>query len=172
MTEKIIRGKTLRIIRGDITERDCDAIVNPANNHLRHLGGVAGALVKKGGYVIQEESDKIGYVETGQAVITSAGKLRAKHIIHAVGPRWGEGNEREKLKSALIRSLDLASDYGLKSISIPAISSGIFGVPKDLVAEVLVTTAKNYFQEKETSLELIEFCLFDEETYEIFKSKL
>lgn len=172
MTEKKIRGKTLRIIRGDITERDCDAIVNPANNHLKHLGGVAGALVKKGGSVIQEESDKIGYVETGQAVITSAGKLKAKYIIHAVGPRWGEGNEREKLESALIKSLDLASEHGLKSISIPAISSGIFGVPKDLVGEVLVTTAKRYLQEKETSLELIEFCLFDEETYEIFKSKL
>ncbi|MCS7199368.1 MAG: macro domain-containing protein [Caldimicrobium sp.] len=172
MVEKQVKGKVLRIVKGDITERETEAIVNPANNYLKHLGGVAGAIVKKGGSIIQEESDRFGYVETGQAVITSAGNLKAKYVIHAVGPKWGEGQEREKLASALKNSLFLANEYGLRSISVPAISSGIFGVPKELVAEVLISTAIDFLRERQTSIELIEFCLFDDETYEIFKEKL
>jgi O-acetyl-ADP-ribose deacetylase (regulator of RNase III) len=94
MEEKIINGKTIRIMRGDITERDTEAIVNAANNYLKHGGGVAGAIVKKGGEIIQQESDKIGFVQTGSAAITTAGKLKAKYVIHAVGPRWGDSKKR------------------------------------------------------------------------------
>ncbi|MCS7279968.1 MAG: macro domain-containing protein [Thermodesulfobacteriaceae bacterium] len=168
MVERVVKGKILRVLQGDITERDTEAIVNPANNYLRHEGGVAGAIVRKGGAIIQEESNKIGYVETGKAAITSAGTLKAKYVIHAVGPRWGEGEEREKLSSAVSNSLKLATQYNLRSISFPAISAGIFGVPKEIVSEVLLHTAYKFLKEEETTLEVVEFCLFDEDTYQKF----
>jgi len=126
----IQNGKILRLVKGDITERDVDVIVNAANSILNHGGGVAGAIVRKGGRLIQEESDKIGSVPVGSAVMTSAGKLRCKAIIHAVGPRMGEGEEDDKLKNAVRTSLLLASQNGFVSISMPAISSGTFGFPK------------------------------------------
>ncbi|MCL5023027.1 MAG: macro domain-containing protein, partial [Nitrospirae bacterium] len=131
IAEKKAGNGTLRLVQGDITERDVDAIVNAANSHLRHGGGVAGAIVKKGGQIIQEESDRIGFVPVGHATVTGAGKLPARYVIHAVGPRMGEGDEDNKLKQAVLSSLMLASGKGLKSISLPAISSGIFGFPKD-----------------------------------------
>jgi O-acetyl-ADP-ribose deacetylase (regulator of RNase III) len=170
LAEKTIDGKILRLIQGDITERDVDAIVNAANSHLQHGGGVAGAIVRKGGQVIQEESNEIGYTPVGAAVITGAGKLRAKFVIHAVGPRIGEGGEDNKLKNAISNSLKLASQKGLKSISLPAISSGIFGFPKDRCAEILVKEALNYIEKNpKSSLRLIEFCIYDDLTKEYFQ---
>jgi O-acetyl-ADP-ribose deacetylase (regulator of RNase III) len=172
ISEKSVEGKTLRLVHGDITERDVDAIVNAANAHLQHGGGVAGAIVRKGGQIIQEESNKIGYTPVGTAVITGAGKLPAKFVIHAVGPRMGEGDEDNKLKSAVLNSLKLASEKGLKSISMPAISSGIFGFPKDRCAEILVKGALNYIKENlKSSLELIEFCVYDDLTMGYFKKE-
>ncbi|MCS7164399.1 MAG: macro domain-containing protein [Thermodesulfovibrio sp.] len=171
MEEKRVNNKIIRIMIGDITERDTDAIVNAANNYLKHGGGVAGAIVRKGGSIIQEESDKIGFVPTGSAAITTAGSLRAKYVIHAVGPKWGEGDEENKLKSAVLSSLRIADEYKLKSISFPAISSGIYGCPKDMVAKILVTTVVEYLKSYVTSLEIIEFCLFDEDTYRYFKQE-
>lgn len=169
MEEKKIKGKTIKIMIGDITERDTDAIVNAANNYLKHGGGVAGAIVRKGGYIIQEESDKIGFVPTGSAAITSAGSLKAKYVIHAVGPKCGEGDEDNKLKNAVLSSLRIVDEYSLKSISFPAISSGIYGCPKDMVARILVNTVSEYLNTQNTNLELVEFCLFDEDTYQHFK---
>ncbi|MEW6215510.1 MAG: macro domain-containing protein [Nitrospirota bacterium] len=172
ITEKIINGKTMRLVQGDITERDVDAIVNAANSYLQHGGGVAGAIVRKGGQVIQEESNKIGFVPVGNAAITGAGRLPCKYVIHAVGPRMGEGDEDNKLKNAVLNSLKLASNKGLKSISMPAISSGIFGFPKDRCAEILVREALNYLKENpNSSLELIEFCVYDDRTMEYFKKE-
>ncbi len=170
VSEHKIEGKILRLLQGDITERDVDAIVNAANSHLQHGGGVAGAIVKKGGQIIQEESNKIGYTPVGTAVITGAGRLPAKFVIHAVGPRMGEGDEDKKLKSAVLNSLKLASEKGLKSISMPAISSGIFGFPKDRCAEILVKEALNFIKANlKSSLELIEFCIYDDLTMGYFK---
>lgn len=172
ISEKTINGKTLRLFQGDITERDVDAIVNAANSQLQHGGGVAGAIVRKGGQIIQEENNKIGYTPVGTAVITTAGKLPAKFVIHAVGPRMGEGDEDNKLKSAVLSSLRLASEKGLKSISLPAISSGIFGFPKDRCAEILVKEASNYIKENpKSSLERIEFCVYDDLTMGYFKKE-
>src|SRR5512138_3228223 len=100
MDKKI--GKTIiRLVSEDLTERDVDAIVNAANSRLQHGGGVAGAIVRKGGQVIQEESDAIGYVPVGSAAMTSGGRLRARHVIHAVGPMMGEGDEDNKLRRAI-----------------------------------------------------------------------
>lgn len=172
ISEKKINGKTLRLVQGDITERDVDAIVNAANSHLQHGGGVAGAIVRKGGHVIQEESDRIGYVPVGSAALTGAGKLPCKYVIHTVGPRMGEGDEDNKLKNAVLSSLELASGKGLKSVSMPAISSGIFGFPKDRCAEILVREAAGYIKENpDTSLETIEFCVYDDLTMGHFKKE-
>ena len=123
--EKRIGGTTLRLVSEDLTERDVDAIVNAANSHLQHGGGVAGAIVRKGGQIIQEESDRVGFVPVGGAAMTSGGKLRARHVIHAVGPRMGEGDEDAKLRKAINSVLALAAESGLTSISVPAISAGI-----------------------------------------------
>ncbi|HWR58728.1 MAG TPA: macro domain-containing protein [Thermodesulfovibrionales bacterium] len=170
--EKNVNGKTLRLVQGDITEREVDAIVNAANSHLQHGGGVAGAIVRKGGHIIQEESDRIGYVAVGNAAFTGAGSLPCKHVIHTVGPRMGEGDEDNKLKNAVLNSLKLASGRSLKSISMPAISSGIFGFPKDRCAEILVRESINYIKDNpETSIELIEFCVHDDLTMGYFKKE-
>jgi len=172
ISEHKIAGKIFRLVQGDITGRDVDAIVNAANSFLQHGGGVAGAIVKKGGYIIQEESDKIGFTPVGTAVITGAGKLPARFVIHAVGPRMGEGDEDNKLRSAVLNSLLLASEKGLKSISMPAISSGIFGFPKDRCANILVRTALNYIKENpKSSLESIEVCVYDDLTTGHFKKE-
>ncbi|GAB4405744.1 MAG: macro domain-containing protein [Thermodesulfovibrionales bacterium] len=170
--ERVVNGKTLRLVQGDITERDVDAIVNAANSRLQHGGGVAGAIVRKGGHIIQEESDRIGYVPVGGAAITGAGSLPCRYVIHAVGPRMGDGDEDNKLKSAVLNSLKLASGKGLRSISLPAISSGIFGFPKDRCAEILVREALIYLTENPgSSLELVEFCVYDDLTMGYFKKE-
>ena len=172
ISEKRINSKTLRLVQGDITVRDVDAIVNAANSYLQHGGGVAGAIVRKGGHIIQEESDRIGFVPVGHAAITGAGTLPSKHVIHAVGPKMGEGDEDSKLKNAVLSSLMLASGKGLKSISMPAISSGIFGFPKDRCAEILVREAIQYIkQNPRSSLEVIEFCVYDDLTMGYFRKE-
>ena len=170
ISEKKFSNRTLRLVQGDITERDVDAIVNAANSRLQHGGGVAGAIVKKGGQIIQQESNKIGPVSVGSSAVTGAGKLPCKAIIHTVGPRMGEGDEASKLKNAINSTLQTAIQHAYRSISIPAISAGIFGFPKDQCAEILVgETGKILASDQEFSLETIEFCIFDNETLNYFK---
>lgn len=171
ISEKIIFDRTLRLVQGDITERNVDAIVNAANSKLQHGGGVAGAIVRKGGQIIQEESDKIGHVNVGSCAITGAGKLPCKAVIHTVGPKMGEGDEDNKLKNAINATLKIAIDSGFGSISIPAISAGIFGFPKDKCAEILVAeSSKKLASGQVNNLETVEFCIFDDETLGYFKS--
>ena len=140
----------IKIIHGDITEEETEAITNAANSHLKHGGGVAGAIVRKGGYVIQKESDEIvrkqGPVPVGSAVITGAGNLKAKYVIHTVGPVWGEGDEDNKLKSAIRSVLELAEKRGIKSVAIPAVSSGIFGFPKERAAKIILNEVIKFFE--------------------------
>jgi O-acetyl-ADP-ribose deacetylase (regulator of RNase III) len=172
IAEHNIGDKTIRLAQGDITERDVDAIVNAANSHLQHGGGVAGAIVRKGGQLIQDESNKIGFTPVGTAVITSGGMLRARHVIHAVGPRMGEGDEDNKLMNAVKNSLLVASKYKLNSISLPAISSGIFGFPKDRCAHILVNQSAHFFTyHADSSLEIIEFCIYDDQTLGHFRKE-
>jgi O-acetyl-ADP-ribose deacetylase len=171
--EKKIGNKTLRLVSADLTERDVDAIVNAANTRLQHGGGVAAAIVRKGGRVIQEESDKVGSVPVGGAAITTGGKLKARYVIHAVGPRMGEGDEDRKLKSAINSVLTLADGEKLKSISVPAISAGIFGFPKDRCAKILVGETVAFLKNNAaSSLDLVEFCIFDQEVYGYFKGEI
>lgn len=172
LMEKNFSGVNFRIIQADITERKVGAIVNPANSQLQHGGGVAAAIVRKGGSIIQEESNKIGFVPVGSSIITSPGRLPCNWIIHTVGPRMGEGNEDLKLRNSIRSVLKLATKNRIKSISIPAISSGIFGFPKEGCAKILIEESKKYIeQNNDTSLTLIEFCLFDKETYVHFQNK-
>jgi O-acetyl-ADP-ribose deacetylase (regulator of RNase III) len=166
-------GQVLRVVRGDITIETSDAIVNAANERLMHGGGVAGAISRKSGGLVQEESDKWirqhGPVITGTAAITGAGRLPAGYVIHAVGPMWGSGNEEEKLGGAVQSALALAETYHLRSISIPGISSGIFGGPKDVCARVIVQTSLNYLvQNPGSGIKEIRFCNIDEPTVAAF----
>ena len=172
---KLDNNKILRLVNGDITERNVDVIVNAANSYLKHGGGVAAAIVRKGGAIIQEESDRIGggFVPVGSAVVTSAGKLPCKAVIHTVGPRMGEGDEDNKLLKAVQSTLALAAEKEFKSISIPAISSGIFGFPKDRCAKILVQESERFLKHNNTcSIDIIEFCIFDNETLDCFKNEL
>jgi O-acetyl-ADP-ribose deacetylase (regulator of RNase III) len=172
-TEKKINNTTIRLVSADLTERDVDAIVNAANSRLQHGGGVAGAIVRKGGRIIQDESDKIGSVPVGNAAITTAGTLKARAVIHAVGPRMGEGDEDNKLKKAINSVLALAAEKKLRSISIPAISAGIFGFPKDRCAKILVGETAAFLKGNPgAGLELVEFCIFDKEAFEFFRSQM
>jgi O-acetyl-ADP-ribose deacetylase (regulator of RNase III) len=165
----------LRLVEGDITERKVDAIVNAANSYLMHDVGVAGAIVRKGGKIIQDESKRIGFVKVGSSVITSSGSLPSKAVIHTMGPQMGEGNEDEKLSNAINGCLELASQHEFKSISIPAISSGIFGFPKDRCAKKLVKETINFLTQKEDSpsnLKIIEFCLLDIDIINVFQKEI
>ena len=167
-----IDGKRILIKQGDITAETTDAIVNPANSQLLHGGGAARAIAVQGGPVIEEQSrrliDRIGEVPTGKAVMTDAGRLPCKFVIHTVGPVWGEGDEPEKLRRAVWNVLTLAELYNLRSVSMPAISSGVFGFPKPLCAEILLATAAEFLKQPAVSLNEVVMCNHDRQTTEIF----
>lgn len=166
-----VRNVVIELAQGDITEMDTDAIVNAANAALQLGGGVAGAIRRKGGPKIQEECNKIGGTFVGGAVITTGGNLKAKYVIHAVGPRYGEGDEDKKLKNATMSSLKLADKHSLKSIAFPAVSAGIFGFPKDRCAKIMISNTIQYLKGK-TNLKRVVFCLYDSETYDVFEKEL
>ncbi|MFX1374348.1 MAG: macro domain-containing protein [Promethearchaeota archaeon] len=157
--------------QGDITEIDKDAIVNAANAQLQLGGGVAGAIRRKGGPKIQEECNKIGGTHVGGTVITTGGNLKARYVIHAVGPRMGEGNEDEKLKNATLNSLKLMDENELKTIAFPAISTGIFGYPIEKCAKIMINTAKEYLS-GETQIQEVIFCLYTTSDFKIFEEEL
>lgn len=170
-----IDKKMILIKKGDITEETSDAIVNPANSSMQHGGGAALAISRAGGPQIQSDSNKlinkIGLLPVGKAVITYGHNLPSKFVIHTVGPIMGEGNEEKKLKKAVMSVLNLAESYNLKSISIPAISSGIFGFPKNRCAEILLETSVNFLKTSDVDLQTIVMCNYDDETYKIFLDK-
>jgi len=166
-------GKIMQIISGDITQENVDAIVNAANAYLQHGGGVARVISLNGGSQIQIESDswieKSGPVSHESPAYTSGGALPCKYVIHAVGPVWGEGDEDKKLTAAISGSLNLSDQLGLTSISFPAISTGIFGFPKERAAKIILKELEKYFEEHPgTSLELIRLVLFDEDSVAVF----
>jgi O-acetyl-ADP-ribose deacetylase (regulator of RNase III) len=167
-----VGGSVIRLVQGDITELDVDAIVNAANSALKMGGGVAGAILRKGGRKIQDECDGIRYCPVGGAVITTGGMLKARYVIHAVGPRYGEGNEDEKLRNATLNSLRVADKQSLGSIAFPAISTGIFGFPITRCARAMLPTAKSYLGNTKTGLEQVIFCLYDDEIYGVFSETL
>lgn len=172
LKQVVYKAVALKVVRGDLTQSGGDAIVNAANSYLRHGGGVAGAIVRKGGKVIQDESDRIGYVPVGGAALTSGGNLKAGHVIHAVGPMWGEGDEENKLRKAVQSVLDLADKNGFSYISMPAISAGIFGFPKERCAEIIVGETARFVDGGPKAIKGIEFCLMDEGIIGFFVDQL
>jgi O-acetyl-ADP-ribose deacetylase (regulator of RNase III) len=166
-------GQSLQIVRGDITTEEVDAIVNAANEYLQHGGGVAWAIVKRGGDVIQDESDKWvkqrGPVSHAHPAWTSGGSLPAKYIIHAVGPVWGDGDEDKKLADAVTGSLRVADELKLLSLAMPAISTGIFSFPKERAAGIIFSAIEKFFSSNQNStLKVIRIVLFDDATIQPF----
>lgn len=171
MIEKEINGKILKVIEGNIALLDVEAIVNAANKSLILGGGVAGAIRNFGGPTIQEECNEIESIEVGDAVITSGGNLKAKYVIHAAGPVYGEGDEDHKLKRAVLNSFKIASKYKIKNIAFPAISTGIFHFPIQRCSEIMFEVAINYLRENEYPKEVV-FCLFGEKAFSVFENAL
>lgn len=166
-------GLTLQLVQGDITTEHVDAIVNAANEHLQHGGGVAWAIVRRGGPVIQQESDEWvrahGPVSHAEPAWTSSGALPAKYVIHAVGPVWNEGDEDVKLAAAVTGSLNVAERLGLSSLAMPALSTGIFGFPKQRAAGVIFSAIQNHFSENPASgLKQVRLVLYDQPTVDVF----
>jgi O-acetyl-ADP-ribose deacetylase (regulator of RNase III) len=157
----------IEITRGDVTEMETDAVVNAANAALQLGAGVAGAIRRKGGPTIQEECDRIGGAHVGGAVVTGAGDLKADYVIHAVGPRMGEGDEDEKLASAVVNSLKRADEHGIRSLAFPAVSTGVFGFPVDRAAKIMLETTRDYLS-GDSGVERVVFCLFGQEDYDVF----
>ena len=171
MKELEIGHSQIKLEQGDITELETDVIVNAANAQLILGGGVAGAIRRKGGPKIQEECNKIGEISVGGAVITTGGNLKAKYVIHAVGPRMGEGDEDNKLKNATLNSLKIMDEKGLKTISFPAISTGIFGYPIERCAKIMISTTRDYLS-KSTQIDEVIFCLYSTADYQVFENEL
>lgn len=163
----------IEVVEQDITLAPVDAVVNAANESLQLGAGVAGAIRRRGGPSIQEECDRIGHCATGQAVVTGAGELEARWVIHAVGPVWRGGNAGEEaaLASAVEAALARAEEVGARSVAVPAISAGVFGFPIERAAEISVAKARD-FARTARAVERIVFCLFDERTAGVFRREV
>ncbi len=160
----------IKLQRGDITKLEVDAIVNAAKRSLLGGGGVDGAIHRAGGPEILKECKKIGRCETGEAVITTAGRMPAKHVIHTVGPVWRGGNNSEEdlLGNCYWSSLTLAVDCQLKTIAFPNISTGIYGFPKAPAARIVIQRVRDFLEEKGEILEEVIFVCFDEENWQLY----
>ncbi|MDD5468841.1 MAG: macro domain-containing protein [Anaerolineales bacterium] len=155
LEHELAPGRVLQLAQGDLSEERVDAIVNAANAHLQHGGGVAGAIARRGGAQIQADSDawvrQHGPVTHAEPALTGGGNLPCRFVIHAVGPVWGEGNEQARLAQTIAGALQKAEQLGLQSIALPAISTGIFGFPRQLAAEVVLEAILNHFASQPAS---------------------
>lgn len=173
----IASGRVIKIIHGDLTQARVDAIVNAANAHLSHGGGVAGAIVQRGGEEIQKESDawvrEHGPIAPERPAITGAGRLPCRFVIHAVGPVWGEGDEDRKLHTAVYNALALAAERAFESIALPAISTGIFRFPFARAARLILEAIFDFFRDRaESSLREVQIVLFDFQSVQGFLEEL
>jgi O-acetyl-ADP-ribose deacetylase (regulator of RNase III) len=167
-------GRNLLLIQGDITRAEVDAVVNPANPHLQHGGGLAGLLSKIAGPMLQAESNRWveihGPVPHHKPAYTSAGDLAFKTVIHAVGPVWGSGDEEAKLRAAVIGAIDLADQLKLGSLALPAISTGIFGYPLDEASLVILSAADEACTARSSHVHKVEIVLFDTKAAQAFSA--
>jgi O-acetyl-ADP-ribose deacetylase (regulator of RNase III) len=168
-----VGSSRLSLVRGDITNESTEAIGNAANSGLRGGGGVDGAIHRAGGPQIMEECNKIGGCPTGSAVITTGGKLKAKYVIHAVGPIYKDGNSGEEklLSGAYKTSLEIASKKGVKSIAFPSISTGVYGYPIADASKIALKTVIDYLREN-PEIELVRFVLFSEKDLSVYEESL
>lgn len=156
------------IIQGDITESDCEAIVNAANNDLKLGAGVAGAIRRKGGPSIQEECDAHGSIPVGEAAITGGGNLKARYVIHAASMGFAHPTTSETLQSSTEHSLRICADEKIESVAFPALGTGVSGFPVDECARIMLSTAKQHL-ETSPHPKRIEFVLWDDQTYKSFQ---
>lgn len=163
----------IEVTKGDITKMNVGAIVNAANAELRGGGGVDGAIHRAGGPEIMEACRKIGGCPTGKAVITTAGKLLSKYVIHTVGPVWqgGRAGERELLAKAYISSMELALKHEVHSIAFPNISTGVYAFPKDQAAAIAIETIRHFLMSGPYDIDVY-FACFDDENYELYRELL
>jgi O-acetyl-ADP-ribose deacetylase (regulator of RNase III) len=170
MSQRSLKEIASKIViqQGDLTEMDTDAIVNAANNDLVLGAGVAGAIRRKGGEAIQRECDAIGSIPLGFAAITSGGKLKARHVIHAASMGLGSLTTADTLRNSTAHSLRLAAERGLKTIAFPAVGTGIAGFPMKECAEIMLQEAAAHLRSG-SSLETIYFVLFDEQAAGVFE---
>ena len=173
MVKVTINKSILELIEGDITEQETDAIVNAANSSLLGGGGVDGAIHRAGGPKILEECRKLGGCPTGEARITTGGNLKAKYVIHTVGPIFSGGQRREAelLANAYKNSLSLASQYKLKSVAFPSISTGAYGYPVDEAATIALKTVIHYLK-THTDIDMVRFVLFGQKAYQAYDKAL
>jgi len=169
--EATVNNAKLEVVEGDITKENVDAIVNAANRTLLGGGGVDGAIHRAGGPAILAECRKLEGCDTGDAKITTAGKMKAKHVIHTVGPvyRDGKSGEPELLASCYRRSLEVASENNAQSVAFPAISTGVYGYPMKAAAEIAIQTVVDYVKEH-ADVELVRFVMFGAEAYDTYTS--
>jgi len=166
-----INDTLIILVKGDITDMVAEAIVNAANTKLILGSGVAGAILARGGNSIQDECNEIGHCDVGSAVITGAGNLPAKNIIHAVGPIMGSGDEDRKLTNTTMSVLEIAELNHIRSLAFPAISTGVFGYPNNRCAKVMLSSTIAFLRSG-SDIDRIFFCLFDDDTYSVFESEL
>ena len=171
MKEWTVSGRKIKLVEENIVLLDVEAVVNAANKSLVLGGGVAGAIRSYGGPSIQEECNRIGPIQVGEAVITNAGNLKARYVIHAAGPVSGEGEEEGKLRRATLASLKIAEEKKIKDIAFPAISTGIFGFPIQKCSEIMLKAAMEFLEKYEYPQEII-FCLYGQEAYSVFEKTL
>lgn len=163
-----IKGCEIKIIQGDITELEVDAIVNAANNKLVMGGGVAGAIKKKGGKIIEDEAVKIGPIKIGEAVVTAAGNLPAKYVIHAATMGMDFATDEVKIRESCRNALKVAEELKINSIAFPALGCGVGGFPHLAAAKIMAQEAFRHLRENRSCLKEIVFCLYDKEAYDIF----
>lgn len=169
LARRVFDTTTIEAILGDLTDESTDVIVNAANSRLMHGGGLAGAIVRSGGATIQAESDLVAPVPVGGAAATGSGSLPCRWVVHAVGPRWGEGDEEPKLRSAVRSALDVSAGLGAVSVAMPAISTGIFGYPKESGTHTIVEEVEIWIQKNPSScISTIRLVAFDKPTSDLF----
>jgi O-acetyl-ADP-ribose deacetylase (regulator of RNase III) len=172
LTRLTTAGCAVEVVVGDLTAERVDAVVNAANERLAHGGGLAAAVVRRGGPSIQEESDRVAPVPVGGAAVTGAGHLPARWVVHAVGPRWGEGEEEAKLRRAVRSALDAATRAGARSVAVPAVSTGIFGYPLAEGTRTIVGEALAWLGEAPDRLDRLRLVALDRTTAEAFAAAL
>jgi O-acetyl-ADP-ribose deacetylase len=170
-------GRVFEVVVGDLLKEPVDAIVNAANGHLAHGGGVAAAIARAAGPALEEEGDRIvaerGPLEAGEAVVTTAGRLPFRGVIHAVGPHQGTGHEEDRLVEALEAAFGRAEERGWTSVAFPAVSSGIFAVPHDVCARAYVRAVRGFFAaHPETSLRTVRLCLLGGPLLDLVKAEI
>ena len=170
--ELLLRGKVIRLVEGDIAEQETDAIVNAANSHLWMGAGVAGAIKRRGGKEIEDEAVGKGPIPIGEAVVTGAGRLAAKHVIHAAGMGHDLSTDAAKVRNSTRNSLLRADELGHSSIAFPSIGTGVGGFSMHECAEIMLGEAKRFLSERDTSIEEVRFVLWGRPAFDVFADVL